>query len=381
MTDIAIVNLFYYAFLFVRLGICLYAFAYINKHTYLRRDNKTVSTVLWVVFLSLCIIAVTGDYWTYMYWYNEGGVLDEHMEPIWINIKKMLPWNYTVFRAIVWGSGLVLMTKIIYYCRVNKSVAFLLFGVFYILYYCYARAAIALAFILFGFIHLYLGDSCEKSKFSRRLIFIVFSLLGLLMHRSIFLIVLPLLIALWIKLDRNSLKVLILLFPLLSLLFNMLFPYLTSMAAENEFVGESASNYLSLDYNKLSRFFKELTDRLPMLILYGTAMIKISRHQIVPHYIRRVSTSAFLIIYLSLLFATVTSANGITFFYRIINMAYPFMIITVAYALQYAANMKKITLICIGLAIVMLLINIRFFMFINPNAIWEQMNDRYLNLM
>lgn len=381
MTDITIVNLFYYAFLFVRLGICLYAFAYINNNTYLRRDSKTVSAVLWVVCLFLCIIAVTGDYWTYMYWYNEGGVLDEHMEPIWNNLKNVLPWNYSVFRAIVWGSGLLLMAKIIDYCRVNKTVAFLLFGVFYILYFCYARAAIALAFILFGFIHLYLGGSFERKKISRWLIFVVFSLLGLIMHRSIFLIVLPLLIALWIKLDRHSLRALIVLFPFFSLLFNLFFPYFSGMAAENEFVGESASNYLSLDYDKFSRFFKELIDRLPMLILYGAAMIKISRFQIVPRYIRRVSTAAFLIIYLSFLFATVISANGITFFYRITNMAYPFMIVTVAYTLQYAANMKKITLICIGWAIVLLLINIRFFMFINPNIIWEQLNDRYINLM
>ena len=135
MTDITIVNLLYYIFLFVRLGICLYAFAYINKNTYLRRDNKIVSNILWVVLLLLCIIAVNGDYWSYLYWYNEGGIHEEHVEPIWNSIKKIIPWNYTLFRAVVWGFGLILITKMIDYCKVNMPIALFLFGVFYILYF------------------------------------------------------------------------------------------------------------------------------------------------------------------------------------------------------------------------------------------------------
>lgn len=379
MTDIALANFIFYLSLFLKLMIILYTMAFLNKSKYIHGYNKRVSLLLWLILLLLCVYAVSGDYWTYKYWYEEGGdYYDAHMEPIWNYIRKIIPWGFSVFRAVVWGAGLLLIAKIIDYCHVDKALTYCLIGVFYISYFSYARAAVALAFLAFGFVFLYRSKEEVNSNRSRWLLFILFAWIGLLMHRSMYIIIPALLLPLWIKLNRQSITVLIILFPLLSFLFNVFFPYISSYAIESELVGDSASNYLTLEYDKTNRFLKELFDRLPMILFYLMALFKLYKNKDIPDIIKKVSTAAFFILYTGFLFSTITNGNGMTFFYRTLNMAYPFMIITTAYTIHNVNQMKNESLFFVVVALLMLLINIRFYIFINPNYIYEQMMNRYL---
>lgn len=373
------INTLYYCYLFLRLGLILYSLYFIYKEKYLKGYAKRTPFVLGFLILIICVIAVGGDYWSYLSWY-ETGLLDEHVEPIWMHIKDLIPWNYSLFRAIVWGVGLILMIQLFDICNVDKALALCLFGSFYIVFYCYARASIALAFLLYGIIQFYRSSNKGILQIWRWILCFLFIVLGLLLHRSMFLIIPALLMPLFVKLNRTSFVILLVLFPVFSLLFNFLFPYLSQVATANTYFGENALEYLSLDIDKGARFWSDLLPRLPILLFYVVAAFSLNKCHTVPSIISKVTTAAFFILYTSFLFATVSEANGITFFYRSFNMAYPFMIVTITYSVNHLGSLRMSSLFFLVMVLLLLLIDIRYFVLINPNVIQEQMKTRYLLL-
>lgn len=379
MDNGSVATLYYILYLFMRLGIVLYALLFLSKSKYSIGYKRVTPFLLMLLFLWLCVYAVSGDYWSYRYWYDFGGSFDDRIEPIWGVVKKIIPWGYSVFRAIVWGAGLVLFAKTIELCGVDKMLSYCLFGVFYFHYYCYARAAIALSFIIFAFVVL-----CRRKELHTKLVnwllVLLFAIVGLSMHRSMFMIIPALFLPFFVELNRKTLRTLIILFPVFAVIFNAIFPYIYLYIGGNEFVGEAAKTYMSLDYDKRSRFIAELMPRLPFLIFYLMAMFRIKKYKNISFIIEKISAAAFYIIYISFLFATVSSVNGMTFFYRFINMAFPLMIITIAYTIENIDRMKKASIIFLMIMACFVLIQIRYILFKNPNLIIDEMMSRYLNM-
>lgn len=371
------INTVYSCYLYLRLGLILFAVHFIFYEKHNKGYSKFTPFVLSAFILLICVFANGGDYWTYLRWY-ETDSLDEHIEPIWIFVKSIVPWNYSLFRFFVWGTGLIVMSRIIDRCRVDKAMALCLMGSFYIVSFCYARAAIAIVFLSYGAVLLYSAKSDFKSSIERWTLVLFFMGIGLLMHRSMLLVIPAMLFPKFHVLSRNSLILFLALFPLFAIIFNALFPYLAGFISDNDYYGEFALNYLSLDYNKTDRFLGELFPRLPILGFYLIALFALLGDKFVPKTIRMVATAAFAILYTSFLFATVISVNGITYFYRVFNMAYPFIIVTIAYAVMKNRGLKGTSVVALLMALFFLLLEIRYFMFINPNLINDQMLNRYL---
>ena len=73
-----------------------------------------------------------------------------HIEPVYIYIIKQLCPHYFVFRAIIWGSGLLLMSLTLHRLRLNSPLAWFFFGTLFLPLYAYARVSLAIAMVVYG---------------------------------------------------------------------------------------------------------------------------------------------------------------------------------------------------------------------------------------
>ena len=94
--------------------------------------------------------------------------------------------------------------------------------------------------------------------------------------------------------------------------------------------------------------------------------------------VKKIAFSAFLIVYFALLFYTIKAGNGLAFFYRTLNMAYPFMLMSVAYSIKHLGNQyNKFTFVVVALYVLFTL-QAMFRILINPDYLSKQVYEKYI---
>lgn len=108
-----------------------------------------------------------GDYFHYnqaFYDYNHGGNLTQ--EPLYGWLYSTFSFSYTAWRFVVWGGALFLLFRAYKRCSENYDLCLFFFGALYVHWFSYARASLAMSFILFGLAFLSMAKT-NATMFSR----------------------------------------------------------------------------------------------------------------------------------------------------------------------------------------------------------------------
>ena len=367
---------YYLIYFLLMTGVSIYLIRLIFTRDYFVNDRSTPRVVLFVVLLLQIVVAASGDYWTYRMWYDRG-VETEHYEPIWETIRTLIPWGFDVFKLILWGGCLLLFTIM---CRWHKSellIVFPLFALFYMNNYSYARATIGYMLILFAYYLIVRAKDVRNIRWLLlSIIVILLVLLGLQMHRTMPILLAILVLSLLLPPRKNIIIVLLFLFPVISIVFNtFLFPYLTSVFIVDEDTLRLVDYYLA-DERGVSVFIRLIIVNLPMLLLFFVSFVSIIKREKTAT-VRKIAFTAFLIVYFAFLFYTLRAGNGLALFYRTLNMAYPFMLMSVAYSmkyLKYPYNFTNMVIVYQALFTLQSMLRI----VINPDSLYRQVYERYI---
>ena len=358
-------------------GMCLYSVRLFRTRNYLVNNSDTPRVVLFIVLLLLIVFCATGDYWSYRGWYDFD-YENAHFEPMWEYLRSLIPWGFDLFKLIIWGGCLWLYTLM---CKWNKSdllISFSLFALFYIINYSYARATVAYMILLFAY---YLLIRL-KEKHSRHRILMLLTIavciwFGIQLHRSMPMLLAIMVAAFFLRPQKNVFIALLLFFPVISIVFNTFFyPYIVAYTAEEADVSRLIEVYLFEDTRGLMAFIRQLIEHLPMLLLFFVSFVNILKSKESSNTVKSISFLAFLIVYFAFLFYTIREGNGLPLFYRTINMAYPFMILSIAYSMKYINNMYRLTLVVVVYKVLLTFL-IMFQVLSNPDYLYNQVFERY----
>ena len=225
MNELALKYYIVYALLMT--GISVYSIRLFKSRNYLINTSTTPRIVLFIVLLLLTVFCATGDYWSYRAWYDYG-LENLHFEPMWETVRSIIPWGFDIFKLVLWGGGLLLFTIM---CKWHKSdllISYSLFALFYMINYSYARASIAYMLILFAYYLIIKSKEVYFLYLPLLLLLVSFCVwIGIQMHRSMILLSIILVGSLLIPARKKTIILLLLLFPIVSVIFNtILYPYI-----------------------------------------------------------------------------------------------------------------------------------------------------------
>lgn len=368
----ALANLYYILYLALQTVVVLFAIIYFLNLNKTSNEKKSVPFLLGLVLILICVFAASGDYWTYKFWY-EMGFSEEIIEPTLHWVKLLVPNNYDIYRAVVWGTGIVLFYLICVQCRLDVTMSMFLFVVFYMSMYTYSRASVAIILIAFGFL-LYNNNGFKLVY--RILILLLFVWLGLMTHRSMLVAVPAILLAPHIKISKNNIWIMIALFPILSIFFNFIMPYVMGNILHYDYFGDKASSYLKNDSVEVT-YLNALLQRFPILFMYFYTLFQTDFNKCQNKSVLAANSAAFLILYTAFLIATITTINASVLFYRTLNMSAPFIIVAITYAIEVNRRRFKNAAIVASLYVLFnIILNIRVFL-LRPDFIIIQINERY----
>lgn len=352
MYDVAtqiIIQLCVFTFLYIIYTIL--SFTYIGKNTYLYNNSniydKKHASIMFSLLLLMCTICNNnGDYYTYRNWflygYGETAKTDEWIEPIYYWIKAIIPFSYLFFRLAIWGTGIYIYKKLCEKAGVNILLSYILFGIFYIFAYSYARASLGIAITCYAFI-LLVQNRSKKVMYYIKIVLLF--LLATLLHKTCISLIIILLLSQILKLNTKTLFLLAILFIPLSKILNSNLDILGSIVGLSEYQTEK---YLNAD-NEIYERSSEIKKFIPLLILLFFSIRKIFvNKKSIPYHIERIVMGTISILYVAALLTTLSIGLGQTIALRFYLMAFIFALICCAYAIQ---NLKMNKLLISSLMI------------------------------
>ena len=359
------------------IGMSIYSVQLFYTRGYLVRTSATTPRILFCVLLLLIVFGATGDYWSYRGWYDYG-YENLHFEPIWENLRDLIPWGFDVFKLILWGGCLCLFTIMCRWSRSDLLVSFSLFALFYMSNYSYARATVAYMLLLFAY-YLFVRVK-EKNTCHRILMLSLIAIciwIGVQLHRSMPMLMAIMIAAMFLRPRKKTFTALLVLFPIISIVFNtILYPYILVNSSGDADVSRLREVYLFEDSRGLNAFIRQLILHLPMLLLFFVSFINILKKKVALGVVRDIAFLAFMIIYFAFIFYTIREGNGLVLFYRTINMAYPFMIMSIAYSIKYSNNIRNLTLVVVIYQVLFTFL-VMFQILSNPDYLYNQVFERY----
>lgn len=368
-------NVQYAVYLLLRCLTITFSMFFFFRKRYIGKSGDKTPYLLLLIMLYMCINIPAGDYWTYKYWFENSDKFT-HLEQIWNVLREAIPESYELFRGIVWGTGLLAFVGIVKLSKSNMTVCLVLFATFYIMTFGYARSAIAYMLISLAYI-MYIQDRpLLKNNLFNNLLILALLATGVLMHRSMLILILLLVISERVRIRRNSISALIIGFPIIVVILKFAFlPVSHFLLSSADDINEMAQNYLQEENTGLWKFFVEILHNLPLLVLYGFSLKSsmLSDNQ----QIKKMANASFLIIYAAFVMFFTFSGNSLIFFYRTLYMAHPLMLILIAKEITSKRDMKLPLVMAFVVEIYYLYNSIMTFMN-DPMYIINQMNDRYL---
>lgn len=317
---------------------------YISKHK-LNFNNvnseKTLTNIMFYLLLIICVIYnYSGDYYTYRKWFlygmGETANTDDWVEPIYYWIKLVLPPYFILFRLVIWGTGIYVYKKLCEKIGINLILAYILFGVFYTYSYSYARVSLGIMIISYAFIMFFKNESKSKIYYLKVLLLFAFATM---LHKSCLSLIFILFLSLFLKLNKKTLILLVVMFTPLSMVLD------SSIDIISENIGLSdiqSERYLRTDGDSVERS-SVINSYYPILILLSISIYKLfkNRKQL-PRYIKRITLATIAILYAASLLSTMNIILAQTISLRFYLMAFVLGLVCIAYVIQNIGIKKNI---------------------------------------
>ena len=212
-------------------GMYVYCFAFylfIFLVYWKRYSNQNTKKLDFSFFFLICVYVVTsfynGDFWHLQAYISFGYELWKPSEEVYDTIAALVNNNYLLFRTIVWGGGLVLLTKVFKRYGLNQNTSLYYFFVLYISVFDYARASLAMVIYFLGFS--FFTKPAKKHSIAYKVFGILLMLLSYNFHTSM-LAIIVLTVIIWVPWNKTSIVILLITFPVISYLVNwVVFDYI-----------------------------------------------------------------------------------------------------------------------------------------------------------
>lgn len=336
-------------FLFLYFIHAVLSLSYLGKNTRyvnISKREKSLLNNLFFLLLIMCVICNdNGDYYTYRNWfihtYGETAETDEWIEPIYYWIRAVIPSSFLIFKAVIWGTGIFVFREICKKIGINQLLSYILFGIFYISAYSYARASLGIMITCYAFVSFINKDSLTKFHYIK---IVLLCILAMFLHKSTISLILILAVSLFSRFNKKTLIVLAILFVPLSAILN------SSLDLFGEIVGLTemqSERYFSTESDVIERG-SEIKLYYPILILLLISLFKLYKHQsLLPPHIERIAAATILILYVATLLSTLTVTFAETIALRFYLMAFVPGLICCTYAIQEFRVNKKIIIFLI----------------------------------
>lgn len=303
------------------------------------KEKKYRYIILCILIVSICN-SFGGDYWGYKDGFINGIIREDNDELVWSFLYNVLPKYYFLFRFVVWGTGLFVFVKICDKLQINKLFVGYIFLIFYIFTFSYARVSFGYMITYFVLCDIVCTDFSNKNGLLKRLLlwslllFIAFNA-----HSTIRFLFLVIALSQIIKFSRKNITILLILFPVFWFLMKSSFSIeLFSNYISSEKIVSKAESYMLSEYAS-NNTIEYIIPYIPILALFAVAIYYLILYNDCDNAIKRFANAAFLVAYISFLFLSVDTMNTNIFFYRFMDMAYPPMLIVIAYSFsKYKIN-------------------------------------------
>lgn len=294
---------------------------------YIFRNDRKDRTISWLLVLIFCLFAYWDtDFFSFRQDFFSPN-FNDFRDPLYYYLSFAAFKSYTIFRLLIWGTGLLLFKKTIERFSISKNIAIYIFVLFFLLTFSYARVSLGMAMFFYG-ASLLLNPSKDHRSLSiiAGLLFIACSYWG---HRSMSLLILltPMLM---VKLNKKTSILLILAGVTFSSLAAILLSKLAGgeiiLSGELSDVGDAASHYAAnestIDYNWKFMLIKNLRNySFMVLILYFIWKMTLSKdsYRIMP-YIKRLTALCCTILIIAISFMNVLGLGAEVIGYRYLYM-------------------------------------------------------------
>lgn len=154
---------------------------------FLKENSKRSAALSWILMLFFCVYAYWDtDYFTLRQGFY--GSLEDFRDPFYYYISLISFNSYSIFRLYIWGVALYLFVKTIKRLSLPQNLSALIFSVFFLLTFSYARVSLGMAMYFYGASLLF--KPAIKGKKDDILIGTLFVLGSILGHRSLILLIL-----------------------------------------------------------------------------------------------------------------------------------------------------------------------------------------------
>ena len=284
------------------------------------------NVLLFLCAFLFCLFPVyDGDYYHYKEIYER--VLSgkpSHLEAFYIFLIENTS-SYLMFRAIVWGTALLIFYKTISNYSLSPSLTFYMFCCMYIPVFAYARVSLAMSVV-------FMGISCFIVPKTRRITSYLCGttliVISLLFHKTVALIFPVLIIALILKyLPRYTCVILCLFLPLVSyILGNTILPTILGIQYNDytEMAVNSMTGYMESEQSSLGigYFLKKSLEYISYYLTTLISIFLIVRRRYdnsLPDYLLPLAYFVFAVTYVATIFLLNDVGNTFTIFYRLLN--------------------------------------------------------------
>lgn len=214
-------------------------------------NRRKITQLLIIIF---CIFSFWGaDWFHYIYEYNmlrDMGDFKTNLEDVYMYIARYSP-SYLVFRLIIWGGALLLLNSTYKRVGVGYDLTLFLFGSIWVIWFGYARVSLSMAIMFFGLAYLY--ESSNKNKVISVIVGAAAIVASFYFHKSSIFGIFVIVIAVFSKrLSRNTLALVVVLFPILVYIMNTQMGGFMSTDIDTESGSEIAA-YVSKGQNYMER--------------------------------------------------------------------------------------------------------------------------------
>lgn len=315
-------------------------------------------TVLWI--LIFCVFSFWGaDWFGYLNYFVEiKRIGPEHvpMESVYLWLMDILP-HYLLFRLVVWGVAIVLLSVLIRQYDVNRRIFFFFFCTISIIWFAYARATVAMMAMFCGLSLLY---SDWKRPMLVKLIGLLLIGASYFLHKSSLLGVFAIVVALILDklIKRNGYFWILFFFVTLLVFISYFFEdfFQSLVSDEDSLLNEYASSGASHLYGS-SGFargwgtrLRGIFERLPLYLIAFGCIKSISSNNRPPKSIRLVMLSFCAIVLISSIFALNSNLNTYLLFSRLLRFGQVPFCICLTYFYQNG-NYPKLVRLAYSIAI------------------------------
>ena len=321
-------TLFYFTILLLYWKRC-------TKFTYIfsTKENKNI---FFLVLLFSVVSWTNGDWFHYKLIINNPSVINDNasnMETFYEKLAQFVRHNYLLFRIVVWGSALALLTLSFKNYKIDRACALFLLLAVFINYFDYSRSALGIATYFAG-----LSILTKEKKLISILIGAGLILLAPSFHRSTTMLVFLTLIIL-LPVNKKTIPIIAI---LLVIMFTALKGYFASfMASVIESDGDlsaKASFYMTQERNAIVSGsiigliigYWKYTVFYVFMICESVYMFKDSNYKVLPFSIKaiyKVCFGTFIFAILMYFF----NIGHMAFYYRFLSMTYVPLIIIAVY--------------------------------------------------